>query len=201
MDLTLTLLKGLHEESIRIGDAYSDFIIVQGLARRTIISPEGIVSLRDVMDKAYICSMTILESMADVLLTNHLEWQVLSTVAAKLFSVMANISFCSVPQLDMASSFTSKVLPILQSSPDGCLAILNHLPCYADVIKAVPAPPPLMSRWQRDHTLVSKVLIILPAATSCLQSCTDFSQAVSKLLPFAFLLLRHPEVWMPMSAL
>lgn len=151
--------------------------------------------IRDVMDKVYVCAMSILDSIAGIVMTRHRVIPFLDQLAAKMLSTMAEISFCSVPHLGLAASLNSKVLSALQASPNGCFCVLSHMPCYTDAIKIMPldnSHP--MALWQLDDLLVGKLLKFLSAAASCLPSCRDISGAVSKLLPYAYLLLRHPQV-------
>jgi hypothetical protein len=52
------------------------------------------------------------------------------------------------------------------------------------------------SRWQVDAGLVAKLLCVLPAIVSCLSAVPQdqMEAAVTRLLPFCLLLIRHTQV-------
>lgn len=126
------------------------------------------------------------------------------TAATALMGLALDMAFCRVPGLGLVEGLTARLLPLFTASPHGAALLASTLPCYEHFISPVtmhihaPDPPPssasTSARWQCDAVLVSKLLLLLPMASSCLAAAADPQHAAARLLPYALLLLRHPQV-------
>ena len=162
--------------------------------------------LRELLDKVYVCTVSLALTAAELLVHPQQQQQggamlsVAPAVASQLMGVLADVSFCRVPQLSLAADLTACLLPLLtMPSLNGANLLLQQLPCYAELVSpALPSaaqhPPCPLARWQLDSVLVSKLLVLLPAVATCLPAAGEcLPAAASRLLPYAYLLLRHPQ--------
>ena len=214
----LLIVDWLRQEAAGALSAYSTLTVSVPSGWLEAVNAQGL--LRELLDKVYVCTVSLALTAAELLVHPQQQQQqqqggtMLTTAAAaasQLMGVLADVSFCRVPQLNLAADLTARLLPLLtMPSLNGANLLLQQLPCYADLVcpalppavQHPPGPPPTaaqhppcpLARWQVDSVLVSKLLVLLPAVAACLPAAGEgLPAAASRLLPYAYLLLRHPQ--------
>ena len=214
----LLIVDSLWREAAGALSAYSTLTVSVPSGWLEAVNAQGL--LRELLDKVYVCTVSLALTAAELLVHPQQQQQqqqggtMLTTAAAaasQLMGVLADVSFCRVPQLNLAADLTARLLPLLtMPSLNGANLLLQQLPCYADLVcpalppavQHPPGPPPTaaqhppcpLARWQVDSVLVSKLLVLLPAVAACLPAAGEgLPAAASRLLPYAYLLLRHPQ--------
>jgi len=164
--------------------------------------------LRDQQDKLYVCVASIAQTLADVMGVPAVPGQASSSsasqagqavdtaaAAALLLTTLSEVHYCRVPQLPLSKDLPARLIQASAAGPRGCEVLLQGLPCYEQLIAAVQLPTSARPcvRWQADAVAASKLLLLLPAAVACLPHAKDVSTAATRLLPYPFLIMRHPQ--------
>lgn len=156
----------------------------------------GDVMIKDLLEMAYVSSLAICFAASDLLLDTRVQACMLQSsfihATMSLLCVSADVSFCRPSGLTLAKDLATKLFPLQGSGTDGALMLIDQLPCYSNLVQPNIRGP----RWLVDSVLVSKILTLTPliCASLTLFNGDELPSVTEKMLPYAYLLLRHSQV-------
>jgi len=192
------LITTLRQGTLNLHISFSSLSVLNNHRIWLAAVSNGGLLLGHLLERAYVCALTIAISVSDLLsvpsVASRMSCAGLAIEAARLLGLSADLSFCRPPDLPLAKDLLSKLLPLLEATPDGAILLEDQLPCYSELVRK--SPISMQPRWLEDSVAVSKLLTLMPLISACLSSVrsSELPSVTSKLLPYAFLLIRHPQV-------
>eukprot|EP00798_Chlamydomonas_sp_ICE-L_P025847 gene25847-11519_t len=113
--------------------------------------------------------------------------------AAAMLGVMSHMNFCRVEGLPLSIELPKRLASLVAESAPACSLIATMLPQEDILSQILPSTIGPQPRWKQDLVTLSWIMSVLPIAALCSPKSLDPMLSSSKLLPFLFLFIQHPQ--------